>query len=145
LAQRRGHADVNRIEIGDDAEVRRGPEFASLHQSGDVLWGNVLDVGVTGIEALHLGVDHVDTCNRKPRLGEFDGQRKPDIAEPDNTHARGLIDDSLGKLRGGGERRSSCSHSLQYHAIQLPYAAATCVFGTAGRLRGTFVTAYHVD
>ena len=100
LAQRRRHADVDRVELGDDVEVggrvqragrRRGARPPRSGTSGmyDVPW----------LTASTLRCVEIDAGGVEAGAGELDRERQPDVAEADDADARGRLVD---RARGGG-------------------------------------------
>src|SRR5262249_47482948 len=84
LAQRRRHADVDRVEGLDDAEVGRRREPTGLHLLGDLRIRHVDDVGAPATDRVDLLRVDIDADRMEPRPRELERQRQPDIPEPDD-------------------------------------------------------------
>ena len=50
--------------------------------------GHVLHVGMAGVEAVDHLLLHVEAEHAEARVGQLDGQREPDVAEPHDAEQR---------------------------------------------------------
>ena len=85
LAQRRRHTDIDAVETGELCEVGGGPQPAAGGQRLDVGPGHIDPARVSARDPPDLVLVHVEPNCREPRLGELQGQRQTDIAEPDHA------------------------------------------------------------
>ncbi len=90
LAQRRGHADVDGVEIADGGKIGGGAKFAVRHERLDGRRRNVADIGIARVDSLGFAFAQIDARNVEAGLGVFDGQRQPDIAQSDDANTGGL-------------------------------------------------------
>ncbi len=81
--ERRRHADDHGVGLGQ-ARVARG-RVDPLVQLSEQLGGDVLDVGVAGLDRLDLARVDVDGDHVAALLGKGNGQRQADVAEPDDA------------------------------------------------------------
>ena len=88
LAQGRGHADVDGVEIADHRKIGGGDDFACLHQFAESGRGDIADVGFPGVDAPSFSFADVDSGYRETSLGELHGQRKAYVAQSDDPDAR---------------------------------------------------------
>ncbi len=116
LAQRRGDADVDGVEVADDREIGRGTQFAAGHQGRERGRRNVADVGIAGVEARDLGLADVDARDVIAGFGIFDRERKSYITKPDDADAGGLRAD-LFSQRFGGRRRQCIGQGCAIHEL----------------------------
>ena|SRR5699024_4737500 len=79
--QRGGHADGDKVDILDKAEVGGGGKHAALDNAGKVAVHHVADVVVAGVDHLHLLRLDVEADGLKARFGLLDRQRQADIAQ----------------------------------------------------------------
>src|SRR5262249_42934573 len=87
FSERRRHANVDRVEGCDCGEVAGGGEAPALHLLSDIAVVEIHDVGSSRVDGLGLGTVQVDTRHPEPGTGELEGQRQPNIAEPDDSAA----------------------------------------------------------
>ena len=71
FVERRGHANDDRFDFPDAAEIAGRGEPARLHRLGNGFRGNVLDIAATAIQQFHLGRINVQTKNRDSRPREL--------------------------------------------------------------------------
>ena len=88
--QRRRHADDHRVTRGQIRIVGAGPQVAG--DPSQRLLGDVLDIAAPLAESRHLATVAVQPDDLVPLLGEGDGKRQADVAEPDHAdlHAASL-------------------------------------------------------
>ena len=68
--------------------VGRRLEPAARERLPQLRVGDVLDVRVTGVEAVHHALADVEAEDAVARLGQLHGQRKADVAQPDDAEQR---------------------------------------------------------
>src|SRR5579862_1487444 len=90
LAQGRGHADVDGIELTDDAEIGGRADLAGFHQRLQYRRGNVLNVGFALHDRIDFALLDIDAGHAKSRLGELDHERQADVSQAYYTHV-GLV------------------------------------------------------
>ena len=88
LAQRRGHADVDRVHVLELRQVGRCPEPAGVDAVLDVLRLDVEDVAPTRVDFRHLRLVHVEAGDVEALFRKFHGERQADVAEADHADAR---------------------------------------------------------
>ena len=87
LAQRRRHADVDRVEIAQHGKIRRRIEPVCLTQRRDIGGRHIGNVRAAGHDLVDLALIEIDAGRLQPVAGEFHCQRQADIAEPDHARA----------------------------------------------------------
>ncbi len=81
--ERRGHADDHSVGLGQPRVARGRVDL--LLQLAEQLGGDVLDVGVAGLDRLDLARVDVDGDHVAALSGEGNGERQADVAEPDDA------------------------------------------------------------
>ena len=66
FVQRRRHADDDRLDFLDAAEIGGGNEPAGLHRLGNGLGGNMFDVTPPLVERVHFGRVNIQAQDRHP-------------------------------------------------------------------------------
>jgi hypothetical protein len=88
LAQRCRDADGNGVQIGQFSEVVRCVETTALDLLPECLVVHIVDVTASAVGLFRALAVKVESRHGEACAGEFDGQRQPDIPEPDNSNAR---------------------------------------------------------
>ena len=88
LAQRRRHADVDRVELGDDGEVGRRAQAsgrdAAPRRRRSARRGCTTCPALTAVDLARV---EVDAGGVEAGARELDGERQPDVAEADDADA----------------------------------------------------------
>ncbi len=100
LAQRRRHADVDRVELGDRAVVAGGAQPPGADEVVDVGRRHVGDVGLAGCDRRDLPRVEVEADGLEAASRKFDGERQTDIAKSDDTDAGGSCSDATTQFLG---------------------------------------------
>src|ERR1051325_2399845 len=82
--QRRRHAEDDRIDLGEPAEIVGCGKALLTPQPGDALGLDMTDIGATGIQDIDLVAVDIETERREPSRARAPQERQPDIAETDN-------------------------------------------------------------
>ena len=90
LAQRRGHANIDGVEIADHGKVGGGIEAAVFHQLRDVAAGDILNIRLALHQAVNPRLLQVDAGDVESRLGKLHREGQPDITESHDAHMRGF-------------------------------------------------------
>ena len=102
LAERRGHADRDRVALGEARHVRRGDDPAVRRERRQLRRGHVADVAVARVHAVGDRGAHLEPEDLVAGLGDLDGEREPDVPEADHADDGGLVLDPGEKLFLGG-------------------------------------------
>ena len=88
LAQRRRHADVDRVHVAELAHVGRRAELAGLDARREIGFEHVRDVALAGVDLIDLRRVDVEAGDVEAGARELDDERQADVAEADDTDAR---------------------------------------------------------
>ena len=98
LGERRGDADVDDVGGRERREVAGGLEPAGPADLLELGGGHVLDVGAAFGEHADLLRVEIEAGDPEARLGELEGEGKPDVAEADDPDVRVARIDAIAKL-----------------------------------------------
>ena len=79
LAQRRGNADVDGVEIANHGEIGGSAEALLADQLGDFLGGNILHMRLAAVQACDLRLQDIDSGDGESSFGKLGRQRQADV------------------------------------------------------------------
>src|ERR1700733_9685304 len=85
IAERRGHANQNRVDCCDLGEIGGGAKTLALGRL-DLLRVDAMNVGFAGVEPVYLGLIDVKARDRESLLAEEQNQGEPHVAKADNPY-----------------------------------------------------------
>src|SRR6267142_1323208 len=95
LPERRWNTNDDCVALRQPIEVRRRAVPAALHCFRDTRRSDVLDERLAARDRSNLHRIDVESCNPEPALLKDEGQRKANVALPDDPHASSLLSDSI--------------------------------------------------
>ena len=85
LVERSRNADQNGVHIAQTGEIGRGIEMFWVHVSFDLFRGDMLDVGLSGIQLIDLGLIEVESGDALANVGKPESERKSHVTAADNS------------------------------------------------------------
>ena len=85
FSQRRRDADVDAVEFRDDSRIARGRQPAGRDELGDLVTGDVGNVGLDARKRRNLPRVEIDADGPESSARELDGQGESDVAESDDS------------------------------------------------------------
>ena len=125
LPQRRRHADVDRVELRDDARSRSsrsGVRSATRRATSSVGTSGMYDVPC--IDRIDLSCIEIDAGRSEPGARELDGERQADVAEADDADASGAPVDARSRLSEVPPVRNVDRLGLSQRILQNGFGAA---------------------
>ena len=86
LVKRSGNADQNRVHVAQAGEVGSGVEMFRVHVGFDFFRGNVLDVGLAGVQLIDLGFIEVEARDALADVCKPECERKSHVAAADDAN-----------------------------------------------------------
>ena len=85
LVEGRGDADEDCVHFAKASEIGRGVEMFCIHMSFDFFSGNVLDVGLAGVQLFNFGLIEIESRDALADVGKPERERKSHVAAADNS------------------------------------------------------------
>ncbi len=91
LVEGRGDADEDRVHFAKAGEIGCGVEMLGIDVSFDFFGGNVLDVGLAGVQLFNFGLIEVESRDALADVGKPERERKSHVTAADDSDLDALI------------------------------------------------------